>query len=40
MIDQIKPQAIRQEILANTTISILPKSGTFKDVLLQYMNIS
>lgn len=40
MIDAIKPQAVKQEILANATISILPKSGSFKDVLVQYMNIS
>lgn len=35
----IDSRAIEQSILSNTTISILPKSGVFQDVLLQYKNI-
>lgn len=38
-IDAIDKRAITQDIVSNDTISILPKSWSFKDVLIQYKNI-
>jgi hypothetical protein len=35
----MNPKAITQDIVSNNTISILPRSGIFKDVLIQYKNI-
>ena len=37
-LESIDKRAITQHILANNTMSILPKSGTFSDVLIQYEN--
>ena len=38
-IESMSPKAITQDIVSNNTISILPRSGIFKDVLIQYKNI-
>jgi hypothetical protein len=38
-IETIDKKAITQEIVSNNTISILPSSGVFKDILIQYKNI-
>lgn len=37
--DNFSPDTIHQSILSNNTISILPKSGTFQDIIIQYKNI-
>lgn len=39
LIDKIDQKAVVKELVANTTISVLPRSGSFKDVLIQYTNI-
>lgn len=39
LIDTIDPRAVVQEIVANQTISILPREGSFQDILVQYKNI-
>lgn len=39
-IDRIDPKVISKEILSNETISILPKTWSFQDILVQYQNIA
>ncbi|MBP6256726.1 hypothetical protein KA405_03210 [Patescibacteria group bacterium] len=38
-IESIDKRVVVQDIVSNSTMSILPRSGIFQDVLIQYKNI-